>query len=742
MYEVTPEPDPSSANELYSGSEGSAGMAPIIIKSGLKLNQERERWLVDRTIQRINEVNDEMGVVRGQFPTAQGWMWNRQNYQDQYENNWRWREQLGGIFEYSNWSLNIAKRFARLLHAKGSDDLLGTSPFFTAMPKKNANTNLSIQAEWFIQEKIDESNFADTVMAGMRGSLIRGESVMKSTFEFKASRFVGPAVVLIDPSGQPVITPKGNFIYQKDDILPDPNIEGVFRLKKEPSFQLPPAPAQFKFFDALTQTDVEYEGLGLDQVFYKDFGCPLKTGDIYSADINFQAFDEDYETLKLRYANIPTANNYFNNGYMSGKQQPNEKRGEELNSPGRDRQIVNCVDAYIRCDADEDGVAEEIWITLDITNERAIWFDYLKNHMERRPFGVLRGVEEVEGRWYGVGVFEMLDHKQLFVDTQFNRQNWKSSKASSMRFINKTSVKQWKNGQQPVVGDDQFFEIDDPMFNKDLPPAFEVRFGESDPVGMELMQAQMQAAATEVGVIGPNDGQMAGLDSTKLATGIRALERTGNQLQKATEKIQAKDIVNLLDLSFDTILSNMDEEELIYRKDTDQLLELSREEIRRLDRDIKLTLSRTRSTETLENSAAVINIINQFYDIRSQDPYRAKKMHPEYIRQLKALEVQDADELLDEVTDEEIKAFNEAKANEKIKPNEPTRSVSAKLNELAPSERAQALAQQGIQAAPPEELAQMKAEEDNRKLQEEINKKMLDAPPLPKPGEKEQPEGQ
>lgn len=727
MIEQPAQQQPVTANQLYKGDTGDTGNSPIIIKSGLKLDPVRLEWLIDRVITRINETRDEMGVVVGGDPSPSGWMWHRKNYQDQYDNSWEWRKALGGIFEYSNWSLNIPKRFARLLTAKSTDDLLGTDPFFAALSKKNRNPELAKQAEWFLQEKISASNFVQSTRRGMRGAVIRGESVLKVDYRFIASQFSGPGKVMVGKDQQPILTPKGNLIFEKDDIIPDPSIQGVYRLLKEPSFQMPLSGVVFRFFESLPQLNVEYEGVGVEEVFFTDFGCPLKVDTIYDADINFHVFDQDYEVLKAKYGLLPLAASYFNNGFQAGKQQPKEKAGEQVSTAGRDRQIVNCADVYIRADADGDGQHEEIWMVLDLQNQKAIWYDYRPNHMARRPFGVIHGVEDVESRWYGVGVFEMLDHKGAYIDTQFNRLNFKSSKASSMRFINKNAVSQWKAGQQPVLGDDQFYEIDDPTFTKDMPPAFEVKFGENDPEGMALLQTQMQACATEVGVMGPDDGENSGLDSTKLATGIRALERTGNQLMKSTEQVQAKGVENLLDLAIDTVLSNMDEEELVYHPDTDRLIDLNREEIRRLNKDIKLTLSRTRSTETLENSSQVINLVNQYYDLVAQDPFRAQKLRPEYIRQLKALEVQDADELLIEVTDDMVKAFQDQKANAQTQEIKNSRGISAKLGDLAPSERAQALQQEGIQAASPEELAADRAQKQADKQAERAANK----PPEP-----------
>jgi hypothetical protein len=278
----------------------------------------------------------------------------------------------------------------------------------------------------------------------------------------------------------------------------------------------------------------------------------------------------------------------------------------------------------------------KIWMIIDVKAEKLIWADYLGNHMKKRPFEVIPGVERVQNRWYGVGVFEMLDHKQLYVDTQFNRVNFKSSKSSSVRFRNRNAVAQWKTGAKLIIGDDQIYDIEDPRFTQDNPPLFQVNLTEIDEHAMKLLELMIQAGSTEVGIVGPDDGAMAGLDTTKLATGIKSLERTGNLLMKFTETDHADGIAAILDQCVDVVLENMDEDEIIFREDSMSLVELNRDEIRKIRKSVKLLLTRSRSTETIETARMVIQLCREYYE--ALNPFERYKLRGEYLRQLKALE--------------------------------------------------------------------------------------------------------
>jgi hypothetical protein len=135
------------------------------------------------------------------------------------------------------------------------------------------------------------------------------------------------------------------------------------------------------------------------------------------------------------------------------------------------------------------------------------------------------------------------------------------------------AVAQWKAGEKLVVGDDKILDIEDPRFDAKNPPLFSVNLTEIDEYAMKLIELMIQAGSTEVGIVGPDDGGMAGMDSTKLATGIKSLERTGNLLMKFTETDHADAITAILDQAVDIILEHMDEDRRSLTSPTPTLLQ-------------------------------------------------------------------------------------------------------------------------------------------------------------------------
>lgn len=706
-----------------------AAAAPQMVTS-LKLTEEQEARLLQRILQRIREVRTEMGSISGGGGEVEGnsWMWERQKNQLQYDNEWEWRKAIDGtlptIFDYSNFSLNLSKRFARLMAAKTSDDLVGTDPFFSAMPTEEGDPGLAKQAESYVQDEVSASNAKKRIKEAQKTALIRNEAVVKLAYVVDDTHFRGPGVVAVGPNqyetsrgvrqfaaGDPIVTPKGNFIYQKDNFFEDPHVSKLMRLEKEPGVAFRHQ-LEFAYMPDLDQVLNAKEGLDIRALDYRDFLCPLNAATVHEADINVHLYDEQWERLKALYTGFDVSAKYVNTPYMAGEKSPKlEKKEQETTS--QILNIVNCGDVYIRCnpfegDPGDTGFESQIWAIVDLRAEKFIWYDYLGNHMKKRPFEVIPGVELVANRWYGVGVFEMLAHKQLYVDTQFNRVNFKSMKSSSVRFRVKNAVSQWKTGERLVIGDDRTLDIEDPRFNAQNPPLFQVNLTEIDEHAMKLIELMIQAGSTEVGIVGPDDGALAGLDTTKLATGIKSLERTGNLLMKFTETDHADAIAEILDQAVDIILEHMDDDEMVWRPDSEELFQLNREEVRKMRKKVKLLLTRSRSTETIETARMVIQLCREYMEVLT--PYERYKLRGEYLRQLKALETPDATSLLEEVTKQEAEAWQAAQA---AKPPElpPKTSIATKYPDLARSEQEQVLKREGITPASTAELTAGKKEE-------------------------------
>lgn len=634
---------------------------PTSFKTDLKLTDEQEGKMMFRIVQRIQEVMGEMGL--GQSGSLDGWMGQRRMRELQYANNFEWRRMLGGVFQHSNFSLNISRRFARLGAARSSNELVGTEPFFAAIPRNPFASKVSKQVEKYVQEHVEASNLRKTLQEAFLVAGIMGEAVVKTTYTRNATHYRGAATILVNQTGEPVKTSRGDYIYYKDNFLQSNLIEGQIVLEKDPSIVATPTQdptiiqvnvfpalnkpqfAHFQSFEDLDQVLWNYEGLDAQVLDYRDFLCPLAAPTVYAADINVHCYDEDTELLEEIYKGTDIAKSWVSETGEPKSLGAAQAKPEhsEIQSGSQVVRRTQVKEVYIRMDVDGDGQQEEILAVIDWKLQKFLFYDYFANHMDRRPFDVIHGLETVSKRWYGMGYFEMFEDRQHFVDLQFNRANFRSSSAGSVTFWNPQATREGRMGLPLLVGRDAPYTLQDGYKGADA--VEQVHLGEDDPIGKALMELTIQVTQVESGMVSAGDGNFSGLPASETATGIHSIERSGDVNAKYILTLQADAVTRLLQNAQAILLENMkDRQVYFYRQgDVSSLVELNKDEIRRLNLQVKLVLTRSRSSELMDSSKLAKEIAVEYYTL---PPNVQVNVRPLYLQMLKALEISDADIIL------------------------------------------------------------------------------------------------
>ena len=720
----------------------------------LDITKERLAQIVEDICKRIEECRSDMGHSLA-IPLARvnSWLWDRQIARMSYYNDFSWRLGYGETFRMNNWSQNVPRRFIRLMAAKITDDLLGTEPFFACMPEKHRGIKLTKQVEEYVQEEVGRSNLRATVFEAVRVALTEGERCIKVTHVKEQTGFIGAAVVAVDDQGKPFQLPSGDYIYPKDDFiftvqLPDGSFKVIDpqdaaqldaekdpskrthvqkRLKKEPSFEIqlnspimipseeidpatgqpiPTGQIRYARVEKLPQTITHRDGLDASSPFAEDFIWPIHVAHLRDADIMVHCYDEAVTTMELLYNQSGLSDTMAKNrlkitatGELSGQSQRLTQMGEETNyskngTPGATLEKFNCHECYYRCRVNPDDPFESwLFVVLDFATRTPIYAEYLGNlNMKAPPFRLIRGVESVPGRAYGIGVYKMMEHSNLFIDLCFNRVALKSSKECSVTFVHEDGTKETKAGLKMHLGGKEVYSIpSNSEFGKDRPPIFRVNLAELDDFAIEQMEAMVAAEQLSFGIV-----SMAELDASNApiakdgtATATRNIERSGNLLQRATENMMADDLKAVMEMAVDCVLENMDEDDMQFVEGQDQLATLNRDEIRNLDRDVRLLMTKARSEESIQINTAAAQLIVAYYTML---PSMRKRIRAQYINILKSYDVQDADDKLEEPTPEELQA--EQQQNQ----NPPKDSMTLKIGDLVGNEVAQALAGFGIKA--------------------------------------------
>lgn len=674
--------------------------------------EERIKWLEQRCVQRIADCRSELGIQYGiSTPIRDTWAWNRYIATAHYNGNFEDRKGKGTVFDENNWSMNSLQHVSNMTAAQVVGDLLSTDPFVAVMPEKpGPDEKLAKQVEAKVQRGISESNIQASFAESVRIAIACGERAVKLSYEIDETAFFGPATVAVDQAGTPIKTESGQYIFPKDNWIPSPTVQGQVILEKDPSYVDALKPIQgngvvalvstlrYVPVDRLPQTITHFKGLKAYGMNYADFLFPRDIPHLSKADFMAHVYDENIESLKREYAYIPDIDKVAESGSMSGQSQPNREMGEHEMTL-RDKGMVNLHECYIRCDADQDGKEEWIFALMDYRAQRIFHAEYLGNmKMKRPPFGFIRGIESVPNRPYGNGVYTIARDTELFIDVTFNRSALKSSKKGSLTFVHGDGIVELIDGKRLVIGGKEYYTIPPTSpYSATNPPAFRVNLNELDDKQLELMEKAQQALVLRFGVVSAADGSASDLNASDTKYGIQNIERTGNLIMRMTENMIAQDITELLELGTDLLLEKMDENEPVVVPNEDALATLNRDEIRGLNRNVRLLMTKMRSADAV----AVNSAIEAVYDRWFKYPLAERKLvRTALINILRGYEVQDADEQLKEPTDEELaaeqQAIADAQAAAQQRPPSIAESLQIKYSDLPPKAKLDALLQMGF----------------------------------------------
>lgn len=717
MRSPLPSAPPQLGSDYAPDEMSDAILAPETpeMEQSLQISQERMRWLIeDRICPRISEVMREMGRSLDGSIQPMSWMAQRVRNKDTYDNNLEWRKtEIGGVFaDGMNLTKGTNRRYARLIAARVRDDLVGTRPFFGAMSSRNGNPELTKQVEEYIQEEIEHSNVTEAIREALRVALICDEAVVKTSYAVNQSHYIGPAKgVFVDQAGQPVTTPRGFFVFDKDDVIPDPQVEGLVRLVKDPGFAF--QQGQYGIVDVprLPQILTHYNGPRCDVLDARDFLCPLKSRTTWEADINVHLYEATLEEMRAAYGGLVSADEYFEfSSATTGIRQARTQGGETEEEKSMTIPRKLWAETYVRVPIHEDeGDTREyeLIVLLDLHSKKALFADYLGNHMARRPFAVIPGIEREPFRWWGIGVFTKMMHSGLYIDAQINRINEKDSQSASVTYFHRKAVKAWEAGEPFSPGSKKALEVQS-SWPPEIPIAGRINLNENANLGMELMVSVEQASDLEFAVISARDASASSLNQSKTATGVMSIERDANVVTKDTEQDHIRGIEDILEQVVELILSQMDETEMMFNKDGSELITLNRDEIRSMEKKVRLLLTKTRSAESLAIAQQSEAIATRYFQLPLPQQFYLRDL---FIRQLKGLEVDNAGDLLPEISEEQFQQWQQEQAAAKEPPKPPSKNIATKFNDLARSEQEQLLGQLDIQPASAEEVAQKQAEE-------------------------------
>lgn len=657
------------------------GKPRVVFPSELVLNEEREKRLVNHAMSRYRQMDEELGrseTLSDSSGSGRQWIAQalraegdnrftrrffpkRMLYQLMMADDFTWRESAFGsdsIYAKSNLSVPIVRRIVRQMTARANSYFFGTEPYFTCFPEGGvSDQELSDTLQKLVQRKLRASCSLASNRKGVRLAFENGEAVIKTTGEERRQFFRKNMEIAVDPHGNPLLAQDGMPITPADlwTVVPG---TGAKVLKRDGT----PHPGGELTFQMMTteQENVLYSGPRHTLVYWRDFMAPLTAPSIQEADCVVHIIPmtasalaqtymtsgpQDLESVRNAVQAIRTALAAGGQDTTAAAMRP--ETGDPT-APDMQTPTMEMGEFYLRFDADNDGVEEEIMMALDLRTGTPIYYNYLGNVTlnGERPFSVVTP-NQVPGRWYGVGAVELFENLQNIIDLLTNRRNYAQSAAGRVTFWEPSATVEGDSDPNLKLNGGKTYRLKPGKTIEEAVKVFYLDDNKHETLTQDI-EFFLQLALNESGMQHANDSGMAGMESTKLATGIRNVEKSGQELFGAFLSELEPGIEHALKLFVYQFVESMDETEsaMVKEGEIPQELLLAKADVNQLDWNVQVLMTRFREEQILASSQGVLGLIGQFL---AYGPNTRMSVLSEFSRQLKALGVQNPQVMLQDV---------------------------------------------------------------------------------------------
>lgn len=677
---------------FVDGAEAAAAQSPITpdpnapkvpFQSNLVLTGEQEKKMIEHAFRRYQTLNSELGrdvtmnpqwwmnqtpmanaVLASQGLQAADTFLGKRTRYDAYDlNDVSWRPFTFGpdnIFMSSNLAVPVVRRICAQMTARAQNQFFGSDPWLSITPAPVPeydpidDAGIAQRIERFARFKLNEANTKEDMERAVARAMVLGECPVKTTYVVRDQLFNVEARVLTDINGDAVRASDGNVITEQDEFVDAQDGTGKRVLARDPLIEEPLAPVWQKL--PLNRHQVLFEGPKSEPIYYKDFLCPLTATDVQTADCVIHLYDKpvaEFVDLVVKRGMVgDTADDRMGAAQKmvalvkqldSNSPQPKAAQTQELrpndnfsSAPEVETggPISEFAEFYLWFDANGDGVAENIMLICDRNTQAPIFYDHVANVTTDglRPIEIVR-VRPVEGRWYGLGVYEKFETYQTTLDLLVNRWNFSQSRAGRVDMWRATDTQEgdrdpnlklnWGSTYTPKPGVDPK-SILVPIYLNDI--KFEqIRL---------MMEFFLQLLYNESGVATANDSQTAGLESSELATGIINIQESGDELVKPIIGNLRGPLTRIANRTVNVLLANMNPVEVYtyLEGDTLGLDRITPDEVRGLRFKCEMKLTQLKNNTQLQLSAQSIALVEKFYMLPPEVQIRVVTFYRQQLR--------------------------------------------------------------------------------------------------------------
>lgn len=659
----------------------------VIFKGALDLDVVQENNLVQAALKYREELLRELGadathnIESEDIPTdpaldSEGmtWMQERCLWDLVYRQRMGWRRRVwGGIFSQGqNIHFPLTRRTVQQMISRAQNYFFQTEPWFAATPIGMDPDPAKVANEW-TQYKFEAAKLRPTLEKAIELAFIRGETVLRVDTVERSSHFEAFESVAMYAENEPYQI-EGEYIFESDIFLPNPS-GGIIHANTQTVFEQPPVFETIKIQRKL----VEYAGPEAKILPYRDFLAPKTAESLDSADCLVYEYDlPAIEIVEQYIARVQKSGGFDEQEYpqvmayladaaaspmrsLTAANRPRSDLGETTGSTQmaeRGDPMVKLAEFCMWIDANNDGKRENVYLLLDLETQRPILYDYVENVFpdRKRPYRVVR-INPIDGRWYGTSAVEMFWPMQKAIDLAFNRWDLANSSSGSVTFWSpELTVEGAANPKLMLNAGNTYRKVNQQTKGGDIVeriPLYEFKGAQMETIA----QYYMQIASNMSGVANANDSQAAGLESSKLATGIRNIDRSGQEQFAPLLSHLSEGITEICETSLVIAVRGMDEEEsfeVLGKNGVLILKQLKQADVRMLKWHVNLELTRYRAEQEEQQAQSAINVALGFY---TQVPVPLQvRLAPLFRQQLKGYGVRNVDEIISLPSAEEVAA--------------------------------------------------------------------------------------
>lgn len=685
------------------------GSSPqVVIPSALELTLEQEQRLLRHCKDRFQQLNDELGRADYEAPayTSTPNTTLRQNLAKHlakrhlshliFQQRMEWRSYvLGGIYAETNLHLPLTTRIVSQQIARANKSFFGTDPWFAVSGLQADSDLLAEDVNAYAHHQlVTLGRIQASLENAVELAFIQGECAVKTRRHKLTSYFESWRNVAVDPSGQPYTANDGDYIYDTDLFVSSqvPVIDPATGLPAQdpetgaPMMQEGPDLVLKRDMKTPQPPAMQFQSLKLDQaklledrvearpIYYLDFLCPLNAPDVQSADIIVHCYNAKVIELADRYLRdtwgegvdiseqinrVADLVHRVNVGSTEARQAIGDRdrpeQGETTRwNTGRDRNepIVGLAECWLWYDVKGDGVLRNIMVLMDQEGRIPIYYDYAANLTDDglRPIDIVR-INPVTGRWHGQGNVERFYNLQDQADLLINRALFAESRAARVDFWNPSATIEGTSNPNLEMNWGGSYRLANGKKAEDALASVYLTNIKGQSL-KDLLQTVMQVMQAMSAVSNVNDGAMVGLDTAKLATGIKNLEASGEELfhqlishlRPCLEDILRRALKVLL-----TTIAQPDGKQALYSffdRPNKRLVEIDPHRLRDLDLQIELDLTTYKAQSQLQQSQLAFTMMQAYLAaIMAPPEIIEQRLGPLVQQQLKALQIRDAENM-------------------------------------------------------------------------------------------------